>query len=118
MDETAPAMSEDPKPLLPLRVGALLTVSPSLHVRVSARADALQIQAPIGDLTIPYAFITRVARLPDGGIALHLAGATLRLDLSPYLPDMVVNYLLDLLERGGARDPVIDPGKTQHGHPR
>ena len=105
-------MSEDPKPLLPLRVGALLTVSPSLRVRVSARADALQIQAPFGDLTIPYALITQVARVHDGGIRLDLAGATLRLDLSPYLPDMAVNYLLDLLGQGGARGTVIDPGKT------
>jgi len=104
-------MSEGPKPLLPLRVGALLTVSPSLRVRVSARADALQIQAPFGDLTIPYALITRVARVSDGQIRLDLAGATIRLDL-PNLPDMAVNYLLDLLERGGARDPVIDPRKT------
>lgn len=113
-------MTRHGKPLLPLRVGALLTVSPSLRVRVLARADALQIQAPIGDLTVPYALITRVARVPDGGIRLDLVGATLRLDLSPHLPDMAVNYLLDLLglEQGGAREPVIDPGETQHGHSR
>ena len=111
-------MAKDGKPLLPLRVGALLTVSPSiLHVHVSARADALQIRAPFGDLTIPYALITGVARDAHDRIRLNLAGATLLLDL-PNLPDMAINYLFDLLERGGAMDPVIDPGKTQRGHPR
>ncbi len=110
-------MTEYGKPMLPLRVGALLTVNPTLRVRVSARADALQIQAPFGDLTVPYALITRVARVPGDGIALHLVGATLQLDL-PKVPDMAVNYLLDLVEQGGARGPVANPGKTQHRHPR
>jgi hypothetical protein len=109
-------MSQDPKPVLPLRMGALLTISPSLRVRVSARADALQIGAPFGDLTIPYASITRVAKVEDNGIRLDLAGATLQLGLGD-LPDMVVNCFLDLLERGAARDPATDMGKTQHGHP-
>jgi hypothetical protein len=110
-------IGEGPKPVLPLRVGALLTVSPSLHVQVSARADALQIRAPFGDLTVPYALITGVVRDAHGGITMNLAGAALRLDL-PKLPDMAVNYLLDLLEQGGAMGSGVDPGKPQHEHPR
>ncbi len=111
-------MTEYPKPRLPLRVGALLTVSHSLRVRVFAWADTLQIQAPFGDLTIPYVLITRVAKVNDGRIRLDLAGATLRLDIPPGLPDMVVNYLLGLLKRGGKMHTVVDPGKTRRGHPR
>ena len=109
-------MSEDPKPVLPLRVGALLTVSPSLNVQVSARADALQIRAPFGDLTIPYRLITGVAREEHGRLRMDLAGATLRLDL-PNLPDMAVNYLLDLLERGGTSASVAGTRKRQPQHP-
>jgi hypothetical protein len=118
IQEARSTMSQGPKPVLPLRVGALLTVSPSLHVRVSARADALQIRAPFGDLTIPYGLIKRVTRVNDVRIRLDLAGATLRLDLPPSLPDMVVDYLISLLERGHTMHPAVDPRKTQHGHPR
>jgi hypothetical protein len=116
LDDTPPAMSEDPKPVLPLRVGALLTVSPSLNVRVSARADALQIRAPFGDLTIPYGLITGVARDEHGAIRMNLAGATLQLYL-PNLPDMAVDYLLDLLERGGTSASLVDARKRQPQHP-
>jgi len=91
-------MRDGPKPVLPLRVGALLTVTPSIRVRVLAMADALQIRAPFGDLTVPYAAITRVARDVDGGIGLDLSGATVWLDCSG-VPDMAVNALFDLLER-------------------
>jgi len=91
-------MREGPKPVLPLRVGALLTVSPSIRVRVSARADRIEIHAPFGDLTVPYAMITRVARDGNGGIELDLSGATVRLDCSG-VPPMAVNALFDLLER-------------------
>jgi len=90
-------MIKGPKPVLPLRVAALLTVSPSIRVRVLATADALQIRAPFADLTVPYAAITRVARDANGGIRLDLSGATVRLDCSG-VPDMAVNALCDLLE--------------------
>jgi len=91
-------MRDGPKPVLPLRVGALLTVTPSIRVRVLAMADALQIRAPFSDLTVPYAAITGVARDVDGGIRLDLSGATVGLDCSG-VPDMAVNALFDLLER-------------------
>jgi hypothetical protein len=98
-------MTEGPKPVLPLRVGALLTVSPSIPVWVSATADALQIRAPFGDLTLPYGAITRVAREVKGRIRLHLSGTTVLLDCGG-VPDMVVNALFDLLERK-ARTPQL-----------
>lgn len=91
-------MNERPKLKLPLRVGALLTVTPSIRVGVSAMADAVQVRAPFGDLTVPYEAITAVARDMNGGIRLDLSGATVRLDCSP-APDMVLNALVDLLER-------------------
>ena len=90
-------MREGPKPVLPLRLGALLTVSPSIPVRVSATADGLEIRAPFGDLTVPYSTITRVARGVNGEIALDLSGATVRLDCSG-VPPMALNALFDLLE--------------------
>ncbi len=86
-------MSEDPKPMPPLRVSALLTVS----VQVSARTDTLEIRGPIGDLTIPYAVIEAVERDAHGGIRINLRGATLR--LFPNQADGAVDALLDLLER-------------------
>jgi hypothetical protein len=85
------------KPALPLRVGALLTVAPSIRVRVLARADAVQIRAPFGNLTVPYAAITRVTRDTDSGITLELSGATVRLDCSR-VPEMALEALVDLLE--------------------
>ena len=91
-------MSEGPKPRLPLRVGALLTVSPSIPVRVLATADAVQICAPFGNLTVPYRAITRVARDVKGRIRLDLSGATVLLNCER-VPDMALNALSDLLER-------------------
>jgi hypothetical protein len=91
-------MSELPKPALPLRVGALLTVTPSIHVQVLAMADAIQIRAPFGNLSVPYAAITRVTKDLNGGIGLDLSGATVRLDCSR-VPDMVLNALVELVER-------------------
>ena len=90
-------MSEGLKPVLPLRVGALLTVTPSIRVRVLAMADAVQIRAPFGNLTVPYAAITRVTRNADSGITLELSGATVRLDCSR-VPEMALKALVDLLE--------------------
>jgi hypothetical protein len=116
LEESSSRLDEGPKPVLPLRVGALLTVSPSLHVLVSARADALQVRAPFGDLTIPYKLVMQASRDEHGGIRMNLAGATLRLDL-PSLPDMAVNYLLDLLEQGGTSASVADTGRRQTQHP-
>jgi hypothetical protein len=115
MGETSPAMSEDPKPVLPVRVGGLLTMSPSLSVQISARADALQIRGPFGDLTIPYRLIVQVERDEHCGIRMRLAGATLRLEI-PNLPDMVVNYLLDLLEQGGSSAPIAGTRKRRPQH--
>ena len=91
-------MSDRIRPVLPLRVGALLTVSPSVRVRVSARADALQIRAPFGSLTVPYALITRATREPDAGVRLDMAGATVHLHLGG-VPDVAVNVLFDLLNQ-------------------
>jgi hypothetical protein len=91
-------MREDPKPVLPFRVGALMTVSPSIRVRVSAMADGLHIRAPFGDVTVPYAMMTQVARDGDGCIILDLSGAIVRLDCSG-VPPMALDALFDLLER-------------------
>ena len=91
-------MSEGPRLVLPLRVGALLTVTPSIRVRVSARADRIEIRAPFGDLTVPYAMMTRVTRDGNGEITLDLSGATVRLDCSG-VPSMALDVLFDLLER-------------------
>ena len=90
-------MREGPKPVLPLRVGALLTLSPSIRVRVSATADRLEIHGPFGDLSIPYAMVTRVARDGNGEIKLDLLDATVRLDCGG-VPTMALDALLDLLE--------------------
>jgi len=90
-------MTEGPKPVLPLRVGALLTVSSSIPVQVLAAADRMDIRAPFGDVTVPYAMITRVARDGNGRIELSLSGATVRLDCSG-VPSMALDALVDLVE--------------------
>ncbi len=90
-------MSEGLKPVLPLRLGALLSISPSVHVLVSARADALQMSAPFGELTIPYSLVTRSLRNANSGITLHFGGTIMTLDLGA-IPDIAVNALLDLIE--------------------
>jgi hypothetical protein len=90
-------MSIPLKPSLPLRVGALLTVAPSVRVRVLARADVVEIRASFGNLSVPYASITRVTKDTDGGITLELSGATVRLDCRG-VPEMALGALVDLLE--------------------
>jgi hypothetical protein len=91
-------MSEGPKLKLPFRVGALLTVSRSIPVRVSVMANAVQICAPFGDLTVPYRAITRVARDAKDRIRLDLSGATVLLDCER-VPDMALDAVSGLLER-------------------
>jgi hypothetical protein len=91
-------MSEGPKPTLPFRVGALLTVSPSIPVRVLATADAVHICAPFGTLSVPYRAIAGVGRDTKGRIRLELPGATVLLD-SERVPDIALDALCDLLER-------------------
>jgi hypothetical protein len=93
-------LRQGPKLILPLRVGALLSVSPSIPVRVSAAADRLEIRGPFGDLTVPYTVVTRVARDRNGEIRLELLGATVRLDCSR-VPPMAIDALFDLLEGKG-----------------
>jgi hypothetical protein len=61
-------------------------------------ADAIQIRAPFGDLTVPYAAITRVARDMNGEIRLELSGAIVRLDCSR-VPDILLNALVEVVER-------------------
>jgi len=116
LEEPPSVMSKGPRPVLPLRVGAFLTVSPSLRVSVSARADALEIRGPFGDLIVPYALVTGVAKESHSEIRMNLAGATLRLH-TPNLPDMAFDYLLDLLQQGGASAAVADAKKRQAQHP-
>jgi hypothetical protein len=91
-------MSEGLKPPLPLRVGAVLTLSPSIPVWVSATAGALQIRASFGELTVPYGAITQVTREAKGRIRLRLSGTTVLLDCSD-VPDVAADALCDLLER-------------------
>ena len=85
-----------PEPRLPLRLGALLTINPRVYVRVTARADALQIAAPFGDIEISYSLIMGVATEADRTIRLDLSGATLHLDFRD-VPDIALNVLVDLL---------------------
>jgi len=97
-------MREGPKRVLPLRVGALLTMTPSVRVRVAATVDGLQILGPFGDLTVPYAAVSRVSRDGHSEITLDLSGAIMRLDCSG-VPAMAVDAILDLLERKGPTRP-------------
>ncbi|MGD0205913.1 MAG: hypothetical protein ABSB57_05710, partial [Dehalococcoidia bacterium] len=62
-------------------------------------ADAIQIRAPFGNLSVPYSAIRRVTRDMNGGIGLDLSGATVRLDCSR-VPDMLLNALVEVVERG------------------
>jgi hypothetical protein len=70
----------------------------------------MEIHARFGDLTVPYAMITRVARDGDGEITLELAGATMRLDCSG-VPAMALNALLNLLEEKRAKMPNLGTGQ-------
>jgi hypothetical protein len=90
-------MKEDLKPVLPLRVGALLKVSSSIPVQVLAGADRMDIRAPFGDLTVPYAMIAHVTRNANGSITLDLAGATMMLDCNG-LPHIALDALCNLLQ--------------------
>ena len=52
------------------------------HVNISARDDALHIQAAFGDLIIPYARIEKLSQDVTGGITIGAGGARTYLDIS------------------------------------
>ena len=54
----------------------------SVHVNLSARADALQLHAPFGELHVPYARISKIAKDAVGAIVLEARGTTIRLPIN------------------------------------
>ena len=60
----------------------LVEMKASGHVNISARDDALHIQALFGDLVIPYTYIDNVSRDVTGGITITAGGAKTYLDVS------------------------------------
>lgn len=87
---------------LPMQLEALLKVEATVYVGLSARANALQIRAPFGELTIPYACIIEATSDVTGGIGLDMAGAKIWLDVSDF-PDR--NALLAFLKQ-----KMVKPG--------
>ena len=60
----------------------LVEMKASGHVNISARDDALHVQALFGDLVIPYTYIDNVSRDVTGGITITAGGAKTYLDVS------------------------------------
>jgi len=54
------------------------------HVSISARDDALHVQASFGDLIIPYSRIDRLTQDVTGGIRIEAGGAKTHLDISDF----------------------------------
>ena len=62
----------------------LLEMKASGHVNISARDDALHVQAAFGDLIIPYARMEKLSRDVTGGITIGAGGARTYLDISDF----------------------------------
>ena len=60
----------------------LVEMKASGHVNISARDDALHVQAAFGDLIIPYARIEKLSQDVTGGITIGAGGARTYLDIS------------------------------------
>ena len=54
------------------------------HVTISARDDALHVEAPFGALVIPYSRIDSVTQDVTGGIRIDAGGAKTHLDISDF----------------------------------
>ena len=69
---------------LPVQLAGRLLVEmkASGHVNISARDDALHVQALFGDLVIPYTHIDNVSQDVTGGITITAGGAKTYLDVS------------------------------------
>ena len=74
------------QPQLPVQVEGRLFVEmkASGHVTISARDDALHVQASFGDLVIPYSRIDRLSQDVTGGIRIEAGGAKTHLDISDF----------------------------------
>ena len=74
------------QPQLPVQVEGRLFVEmkASGHVTISARDDALHVQASFGDLVIPYSRIDRLSQDVTGGIKIEAGGAKTHLDISDF----------------------------------
>ena len=62
----------------------LVEMKASGHVNISARDDALHVQALFGDLVIPYTYIDNVSQDVSGGITITAGGAKTYLDVSDF----------------------------------
>jgi len=79
-------MAEFNKSRLPVQLEGRLFVEMKVsgHVNISARDDALHVQASFGDLVIPYARIDRLTQDVTGGIRIEAGGAKAHLDVSDF----------------------------------
>ena len=62
----------------------LVEMKASGHVNISARDDALHIQASFGDLIIPYTRIDKLSQDVTGGITIGAGGAKTYLAISDF----------------------------------
>ena len=74
------------RPRLPVQLEGRLFVEmkASGHVTISARDDALHVQASFGDLVIPYSRIDSLSQDVTGGIRIEAGGAKTHLDISDF----------------------------------
>ena len=74
------------RPRLPVQLEGRLFVEmkASGHVTISARDDALHVDAPFGVLVIPYSRIDKVTQDVTGGIRIDAGGAKTHLDISEF----------------------------------
>ena len=79
-------MGDADRPRLPVQLEGRLFVEmkASGHVTISARDDALHVQASFGDLIIPYARIDRLSQDVTGGIRIEAGGAKTHLDIRDF----------------------------------
>jgi len=85
------------KPRLPVQLEGRLLVEmqASGHVCISARDDALHIEASFGDLIIPYARIEKLNQDVTGGITIAAGGAKTYLDISEFGARIALFRLLE-----------------------
>ncbi len=79
-------MSDAERSRMPVQLEGrlLLEMKASGHVSISARDDALHIQASFGDLIIPYTRIENLSQDVTGGITIAAGGAKTYLDISDF----------------------------------
>ena len=105
-------MNESPGPEVPLRLKVLVGLPVAVYASLSAKDDLLEIDAPFGEVIVPYCRIANVTKDVNDVIRLDVAGGvTISLDVvNASYRDTVFVLLQQKIVKSGSH-PTSSPGR-------